>query len=119
MYNEKIGVATFIASFVGFNILYFPYFFLMDMPRRIFTYSVSSGLAPLNLDATIGAYIFGPAFLLAILNLVFSLRKKPMSDSNPWEAKEMEWTGNYSGNSSPDSASPEKPINTVEATKNV
>jgi len=120
MYNEKIGIATFIASFVGFNILYFPYFLLMDMPRRIFTYSIASGLAPLNFDATIGAYIFGPAFLLAILNLVFSLRKKSVSGPNPWEAKEMEWTGNLStASSSSDSASDQKLIDSKEATKNV
>ncbi|MGZ4850303.1 MAG: cytochrome c oxidase subunit I, partial [Candidatus Bathyarchaeia archaeon] len=93
MYNEKIGIITFIVSFVGFNFLYMPYFFLIDMPRRTSTYDVSSGFASLNLTATIGAFIFGPAFLLAILNLAFTLRKKEISGSNPWDAKEMEWTG--------------------------
>jgi cytochrome c oxidase subunit I+III len=120
MYNEKIGLITFAASFIGFNALYFPYFFMMDMPRRVFTYSITSGLAPLNLDATIGAYIFGPAFLLAILNLVFSLRKKPNSGPNPWDAKELEWTGNYTGESTalessvPEETAPERAIKQTE-----
>jgi cytochrome c oxidase subunit I+III len=96
-YNEKWGVITFIVSFAGFNILYFPYFFMLDMPRRISTYSVSSGLATLNLTATIGAYIFGPAAAIAILNLILSLRKPPSQTSNPWEGRELEWTGDYSG----------------------
>ena len=70
---------------------------MLDMPRRISTYTVASGLASLNLTATIGAYIFGPAAALAVLNLILSLRKPPVSGPNPWEAREMEWTGDYTG----------------------
>jgi cytochrome c oxidase subunit I+III len=96
-YNEKFGIMTFIVSFVSFNLLYLPYFYLLDMPRRVSTYAASSGLASLNLTATIGAYIFGPAAALAILNLVLSLRNKVIPDPNPWGSREMEWVGNYSG----------------------
>ena len=107
-YNEKFGVITFIVSFTGFNILYFPYFLMLDMPRRISTYSVASGLASLNLTATIGAYIFGPAAALAILNLLLSLRKPESAEPNPWEARELEWTGEYSG------STPAKPTQLTE-----
>lgn len=96
MYNEKVGIAAFIVSLVGFNALYFPYFFLVDMPRRVFTYPAGLGLESSNLAATIGAAIFGPAFLIAILNLVWSLRKKTPCEANPWDAKEIEWTGDSS-----------------------
>jgi cytochrome c oxidase subunit I+III len=96
-YNEKIGVITFIVSFIGFNTLYFPYFFMMDMPRRVASYAALSGLATLNLIATVGAYIFGPAILLSLVNLAWSLRKTEPCGSNPWEAKELEWTSDYSG----------------------
>ena len=96
-YSEKWGVITFIVSFAGFNILYLPYFFMLDMPRRISTYTTTSGLATSNLTATIGAYIFGPAAALAVLNLILSLRKPPTSVSNPWEGRELEWTGDYRG----------------------
>ena len=95
-YNEKFGIAAFIAGFVGFIVLYLPYFFLLDMPRRVDTYVASTGWGPLNLIATIGALIFGPASFFAVLNLVLSLRKKPATD-NPWKAVETEWTGNYAG----------------------
>ena len=96
MYNEKVGMLAFLVSFIGFNTLYLPYFYMLDMARRVSTYSVDSGLASLNFVATYGAYIFGPAIFFAILNLVWSLRKAP-SVTNPWEAKELEWSGNYSG----------------------
>ncbi len=95
MYNEKVGVAAFVASIIGFNALYLPYFYMVDMPRRVSTYVLTSGLPQYNLDATVGAAIFGPAFLIAILNLVWSLRKKETCSENPWGAKEMEWTGDY------------------------
>ncbi len=96
-YNETFAKVTFAVSFIGFNVLYFPYFFLLDMPRRISTYPVTSGWASLNFDATVGAFVFGPAILLTLLNLIISYRKNEPCEPNPWEAKEMEWTGNYSG----------------------
>ena len=107
-YNETFAKITFAFSFIGFNVLYFPYFFLLDMPRRISTYTITSGWASLNFDATVGAFVFGPAILLTLLNLMLSYRKNEPCEPNPWEAKEMEWTGNYSG-SMPDS--PDAPEN--------
>ena len=112
-YNETFAKITFAISFIGFNALYFPYFFLLDMPRRIATYSTSSGWGSLNFDATVGAFVFGPAILLVLLNLALSYRKNEACEPNPWDAKEMEWTGNYSGSTDsstiPDSSGvPEK-----------
>jgi len=95
MYNHTIGLIGFLVSFVGFNILYFPYFYLMSMPRRVDTYSASSGLSTLNFAATVGAYIFGAAVVLSLANLLLSLTYKPITVGNPWNAQESEWTGNY------------------------
>jgi len=107
-YNETFAKVTFAISFIGFNLLYFPYFLLLDMPRRVFTYTTTSGWASLNFDATVGAFVFGPAILLTILNLLLSYRKNTPCEPNPWDAKEMEWTGNYSGSMTDSSNSPEK-----------
>ncbi len=96
-YNETFAKITFAISFIGFNVLYFPYFFLLDMPRRIYTYAANTGWASLNFDATVGAFVFGPAILLTLLNLIVSYRKNEVCEPNPWDAREMEWTGNYSG----------------------
>ena len=96
-YNETFAKITFAISFIGFNVLYFPYFFLLDMPRRISSYAASTGWASLNFDATVGAFVFGPAILLTLVNLIISYRKNEACEPNPWGAREMEWTGNYSG----------------------
>jgi heme/copper-type cytochrome/quinol oxidase subunit 1 len=113
--NETFGVITFVVAFISFNILYFPYFFLIDMPRRIYTYTIASGFASANLTATIGAYIFGPAAALAVLNLILSLRKPALPDANPWNAQELEWTQNYRGSTATQTAnSSEKAVDTAD-----
>jgi len=101
-YNETFGIITFFVAFIGFNVLYFPYFFLLSMPRRIYTYTLVSGFATPNLVATIGAYIFGPAAAVAVLVLILSLRKPVLKETNPWEAREIEWTQNYHGTAASD-----------------
>ena len=58
MYNEKMANWHFITSFIGFNVLYFPMFFLYDMPRRIYTYQSLPSWNTLNLISTVGAFIF-------------------------------------------------------------
>lgn len=108
-YNERVGRFTFYLSFIGFNILYLPYFFLLDMPRRIATYGANPEWAPYNLVATIGAFIFGPSILLILLNLARSYYMgEPATEPNPWNSKSTEWTQNYD----------DPPSEANEATKN-
>jgi cytochrome c oxidase subunit I+III len=95
MYNEKIGKITFFVSFIGFNVLYFPYFFLLDMPRRISVYPANPEWWPANLTATAGALTFGPAILLSIIGLVHYFRSGKASPSNPWKSSSTEWTEEY------------------------
>src|SRR5207245_11590894 len=38
MLSESMGKLHFIISIIGFNLIFFPMFFLMDLPRRIVTY---------------------------------------------------------------------------------
>jgi cytochrome c oxidase subunit I+III len=100
MYNENLAKFTFFFSFLGFNILYFPYFLLLDMPRRISTYPADPQWFGLNFTATLGAFVFGPALIFTIINLILSYKKNVPSGPNPWESKEMEWTGKYQETSS-------------------
>ena len=95
MYNEKLGKITFFVSFIGFNVLYFPYFFLLDMPRRISVYPANPEWWPLNLTATIGALIFGPAILLSIVGLIRYFKNGKAASTNPWGSSSTEWTGEY------------------------
>jgi len=92
MYNEGLAKIHFIVSFIGFNILYFPMFLLLDMPRRIATYAPNTGWATLNLMSTIGGFIFGLAQILLFVNLFASLRGGSISGPNPWEAWTLEWS---------------------------
>src|SRR2546428_733902 len=91
MFNERIGKIHFLLSFIGFNLLYFPMFFVSDMPRRIFTYDVTAW-APWNELATLGAFIFGGAQLLLFLNLRRSLKTGAVAGSNPWNGHTLEWS---------------------------
>ncbi len=91
MYNEKMARVHFVASFIGFNILYFPMFLLLDMPRRIATYSPDTGWGLLNFTATVGGFIFGLAQLLLFFNLYRSLRIGPRAGPNPWGGWTLEW----------------------------
>ncbi len=105
-YNEKLGRASFYISFIGFNILYLPYFFLYQMPRRVGVYADLPGLWPYNLAATIGAFIFGPAVLLVLYNVARSLRNGKTLDPNPWDSHSTEWTAQF--------VSPENIMNETE-----
>ena len=91
MFNERIGKIHFLLSFIGFNLLYFPLFFVSDMPRRIFTYDVAAW-APWNELSTLGAFIFGGAQILLFLNLRLSLRNGAVAGSNPWSGHTLEWS---------------------------
>ncbi len=95
MYNEKLGKITFFVSFIGFNVLYFPYFFLLDMPRRISVYPANPEWWPANITATVGALIFGPAILLSIAGLIHYFRNGKASPMNPWGSSSTEWTGEF------------------------
>ncbi|HEX4921216.1 MAG TPA: cbb3-type cytochrome c oxidase subunit I [Candidatus Bathyarchaeia archaeon] len=91
MYNEGLAKIHFILSFIGVNVLYFPMFLLLDMPRRIATYTPETGWAVLNLTATVGGFIFGGAQLLLFYNLWRSARIGLPSGPNPWGGWTLEW----------------------------
>lgn len=91
MYNESLAKIHFVISFIGFNVLYFPMFLLLDMPRRIATYNADTGWGLLNLTATLGGFIFGGAQLLMFYNLYRSSRVGPPAGPNPWNGWTLEW----------------------------
>src|SRR5271169_579489 len=64
LYHNGLAMSHFILSFIGFNVLYFPMFFLYEMPRRIYTYQSIPLWNEMNFIATIGAYIFAGAQIL-------------------------------------------------------
>ena len=91
MYSERLGKLHFAIYMIGFNLLYFPMQLLYDMPRRIFQYDASTGWGPLNLAITVGAFTFGFSQLIMFANLLWSARRGPVADKDPWGGYSLEW----------------------------
>ena len=91
--NEKIGKLHFWLMLLGFNITFFPMHILglEGMPRRIFDYSPTRGWGPMNLLATIGAFLIATSVLTFIVNVYVSARQKVTAGDDPWEANTLEW----------------------------
>jgi cytochrome c oxidase subunit I+III len=91
MYNERLGKIHFVISFISINLLYFPMFFLYDMPRRIYTYPAEAGWGFLNHLVSIGGWGFGFVQILLLWNMLSSLRNGEPAGNNPWGAWSLEW----------------------------
>jgi cytochrome c oxidase subunit I+III len=93
MMDERLGRIAFWMIFIGFQIAFFPMHFLglMGMPRRVYTYPTNMGLDQLNLLATIGSFVVAAAFLLFIVNAIFSCLRGAAAGANPWDAAGLEW----------------------------
>jgi len=90
MFSEKLGRIHFVLSYAFFNLTFFPMFFLYQMPRRIFTYSVPAWATP-NLIASAGAFLFGAVQALLVINIVYSIVRGQPAPLNPWQAETREW----------------------------
>jgi cytochrome c oxidase subunit I+III len=93
MYSETIGKIHFVASFIGFNVLYAPMMFLSDMPRRVFTYPNTGALPLANEIASVGAFIFVFSQAFLAYNVVHTWYRGTPSGPNPWSSSDLEWSG--------------------------
>ncbi|MDG6940112.1 MAG: cbb3-type cytochrome c oxidase subunit I [Nitrososphaerota archaeon] len=91
MYSERLGKLHFVLSFISFNVLYFPMYFLYDMPRRIFTYSAGTGWGSLNMIASVGGIVFALAQIPFLVNILIAVYGRIPSVANPWGAVTPEW----------------------------
>jgi len=91
MYHEGMGRLSAFVVFVGFNITFFPQFFLglHGMNRRYFNYAEKYTL--LNQLSTIGSYILAAGFFLALFALLHGLMRGRKAPANPWGGATMEW----------------------------
>lgn len=93
--NERIGKWCFWLFMIGFNICFFPMYFLgLDgMPRRIYTYTAESGWFSLNAIATVGAFMMGIGFLLLVYNIYYSFRYAEREQTgDAWDGRTLEWS---------------------------
>lgn len=94
--SERAGRWSFWLIFIGFNITFLPLHWtgLLGMPRRVFTYPDGLGWEPTNFVATIGSYIFAIGVMVAVANIVRSLRRGMPAGDNPWGGSTLEWVQN-------------------------
>jgi len=93
--NERLGKWTFWIFVAGFNLCFFPMYFLglAGMPRRVYTYGVADGWMSLNVLATMGGVLMGIGFLILVYNIYYSFRYSPRETTgDPWDARTLEWS---------------------------
>jgi cytochrome c oxidase subunit 1 len=91
LYNEALGRTAAILIFAGFNLTFFPQFFLgySGMPRRYHEYAPEFQV--LNVLSTAGASILAIGYVLPLLYLLWSTRNGAIAGNNPWDATGLEW----------------------------
>ena len=92
--DERLGKWNFWATFVGFNVTFFPMHFLglAGMPRRYYTYGENSGWSFWNLVVSAGAFFLGASILLFAYNIAKSVRGGAIAGDNPWDGSTLEWS---------------------------
>ena len=94
MLNDNLGKLHFWLLMFGSNLTFFPMHILglVGMPRRVYTYSATSGFEAYNLLQTVGAFILAASFLIFLHNVFSSLRKGARAGKDPWDGRTLEWT---------------------------
>jgi cytochrome c oxidase subunit 1 len=90
-YSERVGLLAATAVILGFVLTFFPQFLLgnMGMPRRYYSYP--ERFQWLHVLSTGGAFLLAGAIVLALGNLLVSLRWGPKAGRNPWASRSFEW----------------------------
>lgn len=104
--NERWGKWIFWLMFVGHNVAFMPMHLtgLMGMPRRVYTYLPGRGWDLPNLISTVGAFLFGLAVLLWVIDMLRNFRPFGAREAgNIHDAPGLEWlpSGYYSVRSIP------------------
>lgn len=92
MYPEKWGKISWGFVFVGFNVTFFPQFFLgkMGMPRRYHDYLPQYTF--LHQVSTVGSWMIGIGMAIMFWYFLRSFWKGEPAPMNPWGGKTLEWT---------------------------
>ena len=91
--GERLGKWSFWTIFAGFNLTFFPMHIvgLDGMPRRVYTYLDGLGWTPINVLATIGAFLTALGVFFVLWNVLASLRFGEKAGANPWDGATLEW----------------------------
>ncbi|GIT73414.1 MAG: cytochrome-c oxidase [Pseudomonadota bacterium] len=99
MMNETLGKIHFWGTFIPFNCIFLPLFFLglAGQHRRIYNFSHYPDLATENLQeirvfATTSLVIMLLFQVIFLYNFFYSMFKGEKAPDNPWKANTLEWT---------------------------
>jgi cytochrome c oxidase subunit 1 len=97
MMNETLGKIHFWGTFIPFNLIFLPLFYLgaAGQHRRIHDFTQFPDLAgyqDIRVFATLSLLVMLSFQLVFIYNFVTSLRRGPKAEKNPWKANTLEWT---------------------------
>jgi cytochrome c oxidase subunit I len=94
MFDETLAKWHFWLFIIGFH-LTFDFMHIpgiLGMPRRIYTYEPGRGWETWNLIVTIGVFFQIAAVLVFVFNVMRSLIRGPLAESDPWDAWTLEWS---------------------------
>jgi cytochrome c oxidase subunit 1 len=91
MFNETVAKIAWLFIFIGFNVTFFPQFFLgvQGMPRRYATYPAE--FESLMSLSTYGSWILGFGIFIMTVNLIAGLIKGEKAPQNPYGSLSLEW----------------------------
>jgi cytochrome c oxidase subunit 1/cytochrome c oxidase subunit I+III len=94
MYDERLAVASFVLTFVGTAVTFFPMHIvgLLGMTRRVYTYNSGLGWDAYNLVETIGGFVIAAGLVLILFNVVRSARRGALCGPDPFNGGTLEWT---------------------------
>lgn len=92
MYDEAWARLSFVFTFIGFNVTFFPQFILgaNGMPRRYYDYIPA--FTSLNQISTVGSFLIGIGMIIGITTIIRAIFWGEIAPANPWGAKTLEWT---------------------------
>ncbi|MBI5092091.1 MAG: cbb3-type cytochrome c oxidase subunit I [Candidatus Hydrogenedentes bacterium] len=95
--NERLGRIHFWSSLVLLNCIFMPMFIqgMAGVSRRLYdgglSYAHAQPVLKLNVFITHAAFALALAQIPFIVNLLWSLRRGPRVEANPWQATTLEW----------------------------
>lgn len=97
MFHQGLGKMHFWVTFLGTYAIFLPMHYLgfLGVPRRYYAFDetefIPDSVESLGVGITVSALIVAIAQLFFIANMIWSLKRGPKAEHNPWGATSLEW----------------------------